>query len=553
MSSILSQLRSKFTPRIAAILFSVLLCLVVSIAIFTRFHAIWDRTQWFDDSARDVLIAKKISESRTFVPISPKANMGQGYLKNSYLYYNWLGFLWTIGGNEITMLHIFTAINVLSLFFGYQIGKDIGGKWLGLLCLLALSLSSSLAQHNISIYQRSYLPTLSLLIVMLGIKVIKNSSLKVLLLFHIVFTIGVLFHYSIATFAPVVAIISVLQFISNRQRAVTKIAVFISSIIINVSLYLLLTGSNIGEISTFFHQIRQNYYLGSELLSYSNIFNTFNYVYPDTDFLNFTAFEGFLLCCFGASIYIFRKAIKQTGLSIFLLFLLSFAITPLLTGHIILVDYMRHYAVLGIINIPILGFMLVRKYQRKYIPLFIPIFIVIAVYVQLPTLQRAHNPILFLRDAPTTKQILDETVNNYIASTNDNSLREFIIVDYASWEDSPWFTPAFLFFLEKRTGRSYATLSNLNNNLKYTYNRDFKYLYLVCKDWNRAGMGAEYMKKDCLTPFLESNIQNIVAVDRDKISTELLILPEQNSLQITVFKIWQNSNPDSQSISASNN
>ena len=107
------------------ILYGVLALAVVGLACFTRLTNIYSRTQWFDDSARDIMIAKRINEDGKFSTVRPLANASGGVLKNSYVYYNALAVLWSFGHDKMSVILGFTVLGLLSLLAGWEIGRQV--------------------------------------------------------------------------------------------------------------------------------------------------------------------------------------------------------------------------------------------------------------------------------------------------------------------------------------------------------------------------------------------------------------------------------------------
>jgi hypothetical protein len=212
-------------------------------------------------------------------------------------------------------------------------------------------------------------------------------------------------------------------------------------------------------------------------------------------------------------------------------------------------DYMRHYQTIGLILFPICLHVLTTKFFPKFTTTLIILYICTIGIFKYPELVDIYQGNSYLRETASSKYILDETITDYIKSTGDSSLSGYAIIDYTTWAEPQWFTPAFSFFLEKETGKSYSSLSESDNNLVYSFNPNFTNMYLVCNiwcnvknDWCHAKNydPLKFMNQECLEPFLNTKIQKYGDIGQFGVSAMLFIDPQNNGLGASVYKITQN-------------
>lgn len=232
--------------------------MVCMLALGMRFRHTFAAIRWHDDTARDLMIAKRIARSGTFAAIAPCAGMSGGKIQNSYLYYNLLGLFWSFGDRAASVIYIFTLLGCLSLLAGFEIGRQIGGKWLALSCLLALAVNTYIAHYQISVYQRSILPSAALVLVMLSIHAIKKKSFLSLFILHSFFLFSLLIHYSMATLIIPLAVVTLITLHINQLAFKQKAFYVLGTGIGALALFLILTGTSLTQATSFFFSTQKS-------------------------------------------------------------------------------------------------------------------------------------------------------------------------------------------------------------------------------------------------------------------------------------------------------
>lgn len=542
----LSTRWTKLRPaQLLTVLYGFLFAFVVVLACYIRLVNIYDRMQWFDDSARDMMVAKKIGESGQFGTVRPLAQASYGRLKNSTVYYNMLAFLWSFGRQRTSIIYGFAALGIISLFAGWEIGRQVGGKWLGLCCLFLLAISTTLAQAQISVYQRNLLPSLSLVVVMLAIWAWQCRSLKRVVVLQVFFTFGVLIHYALLTLAPAVAIVSIWVFWQHKSSLPKKSLVMGLSAIACFLFWLTTTSSNSLDLLSY-----ASYTSSTKTLSLEKIITThLAFLY---DFIQKTYWYSlfgnwltvFWMAAWALGAVICLRTKRSAAFGVYFLFLSTYFLTHLLFWKSALFtfgyDYMIHYQSLALLLIPLVIYELL-KWERKGI-LFVALEAVCIIFflMEFPTTKLLYDASRFPREAASAEMVTERITQDFEQLQATGQYQHLAITDYTSWAEPGWFLPAFLTFIEEKEGKSYASLRADHNNLQYHFEMPADVLYLICNKWRYLGVwtrDAKDQEQICLQPFMKNYLVDYMGVDPSEVSTETFMDSSQNGLQVNVFRI----------------
>ncbi|MBW7944517.1 hypothetical protein H3C70_03900 [Patescibacteria group bacterium] len=528
------------------ILYGVLALAVVGLACFTRLTNIYSRTQWFDDSARDIMIAKRINEDGKFSTVRPLANASGGVLKNSYVYYNALAVLWSFGHDKMSVILGFTVLGLLSLLAGWEIGRQVGGKWLGLVCLFALAVNVTLSQFQLSVYQRNTLPSLSLVVVMLGIWAWNCVSLRRAVLLLLTFTFGVLLHYSLLTMLPAVLVVTGWVFIKNQAPVAKKLLVLGLAGVACVSLWLVTTSGSISDFVVY----QQETLTAKRISGLDQIWGfhlSLFYAFFQSVYL-YTLLSKWmpivLMVSWGVGATLILKKRTNAPFMVYFLFFSTYFLPHLLFptsktfpfGF----DYMPHYQSLALLLIPLVLFEVLKKWNLGARILSLEVFCILLLVLEIPALRMVLQPSAFFQELAAAEWITHSIEKDFQQQKEIHGFQRFVLTDFTSWADPGWFLPPFLLFLEESHGRSYSVLRPDGNNLQYTFDYPADVTYLIC---NKIVVGYFFddspavAEEKCLKPFLEEHLADYMNQTPDQLDAQLLINSADNTLKANVFRI----------------
>ena len=536
---------SMFLKKYQQWVYVALLLVTLAFACYLRLTQIYERTQWFDDSARDITVAKKIFESGTIGTVRPFAASSNGYLSNSILYYNLLAFFWAFGQQPLSVILGFTFLGVLSLGAGWEIGRQIGGKWLGLLCLFALGSNLGLAQQQLSVYQRNLLPSIALVIVMLSLWVWRCPSLRRVVALQIIFTLGFLLHYGLLTLAPAVSLVSLWAFFKNNQSIAKKSVVYLGSATLCMVLWSGLTFSNPFNLFSFSAHagievqasVSQTFQLHAD-----GIFSFLSVVFAYST-LNLLMTWAWLFTFLAATVVTLARKVSAP-FTIYFGYLFTYALTHLfflkasqafLASHF----YSLQYQALAILLLPIAVFLILKHVTRSKTQWVIVGSILWVAFMWSQFYDVAQLPVTDeFSESRRIALLIDQDYG--LLRHQRPYYQNFTLTDHTSWATPGWFTPAFVFFLEEKYQTSFAALRPDHNNLQYTFTYPADVVYLVCHRWKTLG---EYDTSQlaartlCLQPFIETYLVNYMSADPSKVESIQLMTGTENMMGVNVFRI----------------
>ncbi|GEM_PF-1695534 len=536
----------------SSMVYVLLFCAVMGLAFYSRFSNLYARTQWFDDSARDMLIAKKIYESGTVGTVRPFAGAGQGVLNNSIIYYNILALFWMVGKSSLSVMYSFTFFGVLALLAGWEIGRQVGGKWLGLACLALLAINTTLAQYQLSVYQRNFLPSFALIIVAVSLWVWKCPSLRRLIFLHFVFTFGVLLHYGLLTLAPGVLLMTFLVWRRNIHPPLEKAAALLISFLGCSVFWMVTTFSSPLRFLLFSQQTTlenvpaQGAWATWEL-HVAAIYDFLQRVYSFTSFSELLPVVWMLFWLLG--FWLFFQPKISAAFRIYFFYLSTYFLNHLVflqAGQIHFTGsaYTTQYQALALLLIPIVVFIFLQHAgcSGKKILSVLAVTAITFFALEWRSLQALPIAEKYSNEVTAAKKITEQIMADYAQlRTERPHYQNFVLTDYTSWATPGWFTPAFLSFVEEEEGRSYAKLKSDHNNLAYTFSTPADVIYLVCHQWkNQNGLydiSEEIAQQECLEPFILFYLLNYTQADYQKVERSLLIGSNDNPMGVNVYRI----------------
>lgn len=533
---------------------------ITLLAVNLRLFNIMSKTQWFADSARDITIAKKISSMQSFSPIAPYAALSDNHIKNTYVWFNLLAIFWSIGQSPESVVICFTTIGILALFASFEIGRQIGGKWLGLTCLFSLAINSSLAKQQISVFQRNIIPSILLLLMMVSLHTFRKKSLVYLIIAIYIYFLGVLLHYSMATITPVVMMLTIVTLIQNKCNCLIKGITIVGTLVSLIVIWLILSQNNLNMLGSYIQSIFQ---VSNSNLNFGwnqvirNVLNLFQITFSDNlstsaNFLIHDAYDwqtqlisGIWIVLALGGLWVSYKYKIHNSLIIFLFFfsyILILLTFPLITNERIISTlnayYMIHYGVVIVLLIPISIYLISYYYGKKYTN--ISLFLVCIIMTALNHKYIYNN---FFTDGQYFPNEYSHSMiisKKIVQDMEQEKNRSIAFVEYSNWGVTEWWKPAFIYFIEEMSGKSYTTLSpNFVSQSIFSYPANT--IYLLCT--NLSDTENTHTIKDmdnlCLQPFISNHLDHYVDRTKDEIKT-MTLTSFQEGLGIGVYKISSN-------------
>lgn len=434
--------------------------------------------QWLDDSARDVMIAEKISKQREFFFVQPNSG-ALSFIKNSFFYYNFLGVLYLFSGGIDAFLVLYAIIQSFSVFAGFLIGYLIGGPWLGLICLAILSFDAELIFMQQSVYQRNWPATLSLIIVFLSMYFFRKPTKIKIALLYLFYLFSILIHSSMLTFIPVLFILSIYYIYSTSSaKRIANYLYIISLTIISAVTWIFLSGNELSAIVSGFSELKaENYQFFRVEDLFSNIFDLL-YQINSKILMQYLLIPFIILFFVILVLFVSKKLSKE--LNVYCLYLYSILLHYLFSslvsaGRITEEQYLSNYLVLMLIFIPIALFSLYSLFKNYSLRVLFVFFAF--VYISL-TFSFRKEKISFQEYYIFNS--LSDMIYADIQKDGGIENNDFLIIDYSDWASIGWFSPSLIFFLEDDLKGSLTFLSNVENNLEYNYPEKINKIYLLC-------------------------------------------------------------------------
>ena len=155
-------------------LFSILLLVIAVFAFFFRVVNYNERIYVQADNTRDVQVARYAFDNLKIPQIGQFSSAGPFFY--GPWYYWFLGTISFLPLGALTHWYAMTLIYLFFIYLIYLIGKDIGGKYVGLLASLLTSVSPAQINYSFSTWNPAIVPILSLLILMFLIRLFKHAG-----------------------------------------------------------------------------------------------------------------------------------------------------------------------------------------------------------------------------------------------------------------------------------------------------------------------------------------------------------------------------------------
>jgi len=523
------------------LLFFTLFTFVSGLAIFMRLFNPLSTMQWLDDSARDVIIAKEISETGSFVDIRPMSGTIPG-IKNSPFYYNSLALLWSFTKSFPDFLFVYTLIQTTTLIFGFFIGKEIGGRWLGLLVFAFLATSEPLSIIQHSVYQRYITPGLALAIIYFGIIAAKKNTLFSILTLNVTLTSAVLFHNSLFMFALPVFLLNV-QFLIKKikNKSPFSITLYVVSSVMCLLTWVLSSGINYQDLLSIHDQL-VSFRTSEYQFDLDNYFYFYFNQYKDLG-------KIISLISLAFSPIIIFHARKHSAIKTFFLFYLNFIFSLLIFAILrlsALSESWSHVYSIGIVlpSIPISFFLVVTflyKSEKKRVLIigFSGFLLSLSSTLTIRSMVQ-KNRYGHLGEYETLSNIAKVIKSDSFTMSGNTSVP--FVIDHSDYSYLPgWFSTSLLYFFQDSTDQKLVSLRTNGNNLTYHFNTKTDYYYLLChniydnsiQDSNiritdhcfsrMSAINENLLTKELALPFLPKESKTTLLLDSQEIGLEMVL------------------------------
>lgn len=460
----------------------VLFWLIVLTALFLRLYRLENFMTFLDDSGRDVVVAKKLSENFSW-NISPYVGPMKGLINNSPFYYWLLSIFWLFGFNSPKMLTaIFVVIGVLAVIFFGKVGARAFGVWGKYIFMLFSAFSFRMVMYSRSIFQTHILPLFITLTVLSyqKMRVKKNilflitTSLLSHLLLHIHFS-------SVFIFIPMMILINYYAyeywkkgFVNGKQI----ILLFFENIALTILDYItFFRGKSIGKVFASFVNFQS---VNSLSFSLSEGINVMTGLVGDVFNMDVNGLLAIGSLLFGWLVY--RYVVNCGKLKIrddekflinfLVMIMFLFIIFSLFTENM---HFYRHYfTIFSVVLIMLLAVFVVYVLRENKL-----IGVVFGLLI-LTQLVRGNGwffsedkiPNEYKQTKEAIRYVLDDYKHNFppyvMSVSNENGVG--------------WGVGSYGYWIEEMTGKEYLEVNEHSNNLKVK--KEFLYsdvAYLICE------------------------------------------------------------------------
>lgn len=200
-------------------LFTIIILLISAIAIFFRFFDYFDRIYIHADHS--LFAQGAIYASRTFaIPqIGP-------FAQSTFFTGPWwlwiLGIFYLFPFGFLTPWYFISLFSLGFVFLIYVVGREIGGKWLGILAALLSAISTAAIDNSLSLWNAAADSFLALLALFFLIRFYKTKGLFFLFGLSFAVSLATTIHFQTVLLLPLVLV----AFISSRPRLKYFVAAF---------------------------------------------------------------------------------------------------------------------------------------------------------------------------------------------------------------------------------------------------------------------------------------------------------------------------------------
>ncbi|MDE2589164.1 MAG: glycosyltransferase family 39 protein, partial [Patescibacteria group bacterium] len=191
-----------------------MLFVILAVAAYLRFMNFPLRYGFDFDPTRDALIVAQGAKHLTFPLIGPKSGIGP-FAFGPWYYYELILFK-LVFPNPFSPWIFIGMMSVVTVGIMYLIGKELEGKWFGLLLALLTAFSPEQIGPVDGLSNPNLIPLHTAITVLLFIYYIKNQNRRwyVWMLWGLMFGIGINHHYQMILLAP----LPVLAFLYKRNK-----------------------------------------------------------------------------------------------------------------------------------------------------------------------------------------------------------------------------------------------------------------------------------------------------------------------------------------------
>lgn len=194
--------------------FFLAICAVIIIAVFFRFYNYFDRLVILADNSRDAQISLYAASSHLMPQIGP-------FSQAPFFFGPW--WYWFLGLGYLifpfTLLTPWLLTSVMSVAFVvlmFWLGKEIGGKWFGIMAAFLAAISPAAINNYFSIWNPTAIPFLVLLENVFLFRFYKYKNAKDLIFLGFIFSLATTIHFQ--SFITIPVLITALFFSKNKVR-----------------------------------------------------------------------------------------------------------------------------------------------------------------------------------------------------------------------------------------------------------------------------------------------------------------------------------------------
>ena len=183
--------------------FSFGVLLLIALTVFFRFYNWVDRIYIHADNSLFTQAAKYGADHLLIPQIGPFSQ--STFFTGPW----WLWILEVVYFLPFGILSPWLFMSLLSLLFVYLIfliGKEIGGRWIGLVAALLAAVSTAQIDNSFTVWNASIDPLISLLAIFFLIRVYKYKKALDLLLLTFTVTLGTTIHFQNSMLAPIILV-----------------------------------------------------------------------------------------------------------------------------------------------------------------------------------------------------------------------------------------------------------------------------------------------------------------------------------------------------------
>lgn len=311
--------------------FGICVVLVVLLAGLLRFYNYDVRWALAHDQARDALVAREVLRQHIIPTLGPFSQAGS-FVMGPIWY--WLLVIATAFYPEsiLTPWIAITLSYVLVVYLMILIGKELGGKWLGLLIGLFTAVSPAQIAQSVDLTNPSGVAIFSALSIYFSIKYIKTKKNIFLFLFPFFISIAINIHLQAIGLLALIFVTLILQRPTNRKSLLFLFSGFILPFLPLVIFDLRHNFYDLRSLIDYYRYGQYRIYVANRWLTYVGIYWPSAWAYIIGGQKTFGYLSIYLLSIFTPYL-ILKGKITKPLLSIILSFLLIFIMLRFYRGE----------------------------------------------------------------------------------------------------------------------------------------------------------------------------------------------------------------------------